>query len=147
MNPLERRIKRNGKVDLWDCGPSRPAAPEAPAAPDAAKLKGADLAAAQVAHEDACELYKKQLRAYSAAKVAFAEWQETKGGPVKVELWGVDARHAMEVEPDRFKLELPRGVKPGRAQIEAEQLAEAEADALNQARASDPQFGQGATAP
>ena|ERR1700680_801750 len=146
MNPLERRIKRNGKVDLWDCGPSRPPAPIAPVEPDATKLKGADLAAAQVAHEDACELYKKQLRAYSAAKADFADWQETKGGPIKVELWGVDARHAMEVEPDRFKLELPRNVKPGRAQVEAEQLAEAEAENLNQARANDPQFGQRAVA-
>jgi hypothetical protein len=146
MNPLERRIKKNGKVDIWDCGPSRPAAPIAPIEPDDAKLKGADLAAAQVAHEDACERYKHQLRAYSAAKLAFAEWQETKGGPIKVELWGIDARHAMEVEPERFRLELPRGMKPGRAQIEAEQLAEAEADALDHARASDPQFGQRALA-
>jgi hypothetical protein len=142
MDPLERRIKRNGKVDLWDCGPKRPVAPEAPVEPDASKLKGADLAAAQVEHEDALERYKQQLRDYAAAKRAHLEWHDEKGGPVKVELWGIDARHAMNVEPDRFKLDLPRGVKPGRAQVEAEEMAEAEANELNRARAADPQFGQ-----
>jgi hypothetical protein len=146
MNPLERRIKNNGKVDLWDCGPKRPEAPKAPVEPDETKLKGADLAAAQVEHEDNLERYKQQLRDFAAAKRAYLEWQDIKGGPVKIELWGVDARHAMEVEPDRFKLDLSRGQKPGRAQLEAEQMAEAEADSLNRARASDPQFGQRAVA-
>src|ERR1700675_1666530 len=130
MDPLERRIKKNGKVDLWDCGPQRPLAPEAPVEPDA-KLKGADLAAAQVEHEDACERYKQQLRDFAAAKRAYLEWHDAMGGTIKVELRGIDARHAMEVEPDRFKLDLGRGQKPGRAQVEAEERAEAEADALN----------------
>lgn len=136
------RIKKNGKVDLWDTGPTRPVAPEAPSAVDA-KLKGAELAAAEVEYEDACERYKQRLRDFTAAKVAFANWQDEKGGPIKVELWGIDARHAMEVEPIRFKLDLPRNVKPGKAQIEAEEMALAEAGALEQARARDPQFGQG----
>jgi hypothetical protein len=146
MDPLERRIKKNGKVDLWDCGPTRPLAPEAPVEPDDKKLKGADLAAAQVEHEDNLERYKQQLRDYAAAKRAYLEWHDEKGGPIKIELWGIDARHALNNFPERWKLDLPRGQKPGRAQIEAEEMAEAEANDLNRARASDPQFGQRATA-
>jgi hypothetical protein len=141
MNPIERRIKKNGKVDLWDTGPSRPVAPPEPPAPDA-KLKGADLAAAQVEYEDACERYKQHLRDFAAAKRAHAEWHERNGGPLKVELWGIDARHAMDIEPIRFKLDLPRNVKPGKAQIEAEEMAALEAEGLDRARASDPQFGK-----
>lgn len=141
MMLLEKRTKPNGKVDLWDTGPGRPEPPAAPQEPDA-KLKGADLAAAQVEYEDACERYKQQLRDYAAAKRAYLDWHDKMGGPVKVELWGVDARHAMEVEPGRFLLDLKRGQKPGRAQVEAEEMAQAEQETLSRARASDPQFGQ-----
>jgi hypothetical protein len=141
MNPIERRLKKNGKVDVWDTGPSRPVAPNEPEAPDA-KLKGAELAAATVEHEDACERYKQELRDFTTAKKAYAEWHGVNGGPLKVELWGIDARHAMDVDPDRFKLDLPRGVKPGKAQVEAEEMAAAEAEGLDRARESDPQFGR-----
>lgn len=137
---LSRRIKSNGKVDIWDMGPARPLPPEPPAGPDP-KLKGADLAAAQVEHEDACERYKNQLRRYTEQKREYAEWQETDGGPKKLETWPVDAKYNLNEFPERWRLDLPRGVKPGRAQIEAEEMAEAEAGELNRARASDPQFG------
>lgn len=141
MNPLEKRIKQNGKVDLWDTGPRRPEPPASPSEPDT-KLKGADLAAAQIEHEDACERYKQQLRDFAAAKRAYSDWHDENGGPIKVELWGIDARHAMEIEPGRYKLDLGRGQKPGRAQIEADEQAELEAEQMNKTRASDPQFGQ-----
>lgn len=137
MIPLNR-VKLNGKIDLWDLGPQ--VAPKAPAAPDApdAKLKGPDLAAAELEYEDQCEIYKSHLRAYTAARKAHLEWKEQKGGPVKVELWGADATHAMEIEPDRYKLDLPKGAKPGKAQLEAEEMARLEAEELRQARSRDP---------
>jgi hypothetical protein len=132
------RVKLNGKVDLWDLGPQvEPKPPAAPDAPDA-KLKGAELAAAELEYEDACELYKGQLRAYSAARKAHLAWKDEKGGPVKVEMWGVDARHALENWPDRFKLDLPKGTKPGRAQAEAEEMERVAADEIRQARSKDP---------
>lgn len=141
MIPLNR-VKNNGKVDLWDLGPQvAPKAPPPPAEPDKAKLKGHELAAAELEYEDACEIYKQKLREFTTAKRIYFETQEQNGGPIKVELWGVDARHALEREPDRYKLDLPRGIKAGRAQVEAEQQAEAEADAMSRTRASDPQFG------
>lgn len=137
MIPLNR-VKLNGKIDLWDLGPQvEPKPPAAPEAPDT-KLKGAELAAAELEYEDACELYKFALRRYTAAKRDHLAWLEQKGGPVKVELWGVDAAEAMKIEPDRFKLDLPKGAKAGRAQREAEELAAIQADEIRQARSKDP---------
>ena len=141
MAQFDRYMKQNGKLDIWDMGPGRPVMPKPPAEPDA-KLKGAELAAAQVEYEDDCERYKQALRDFNAARRAFTDWHETNGGPIKVELWGVDARHALDTEPGRYKLDLPKGAKPGAAQIEADQMAESEAENLNRARNSDPQFGQ-----
>jgi hypothetical protein len=137
---LARHIKPNNKVDLWDFGPQRAGEPVEPQKPDE-KLKGAEKAAAEVEYEDALDLYKDQLRAWSASRKANKAWHEEKGGPVKVELWAIDARHAMEVEPLRYRLDLPKSVKPGRAQLEAEENARAEAEALERARSTDPQFG------
>lgn len=137
MIPLHR-VKPNGKVDLWDLGPQvEPKAPPAPE-PPSDKLKGAELAAAQVEHEDALDRYKDQLRAWTAARKAHREWADQKGGPVKVEFWGADARHAMEVEPTRYKLDLPKNMKPGRAQAEAEEMARAEQEEVERARSQDP---------
>lgn len=140
MIPLNR-VKANNKVDLWDMGPTRPQAPEKPAEPDKAKLKGADLAAAEVEFEDAMERYKDGLRGWTAAKKAHRDWHEEKGGPRKIELWAVDATHAMSVDPERFKLDLPKGQMPGREQIEAEERAAAEQDAMLRMKEVDPQFG------
>lgn len=142
MSIPRQRIKRDGKIDLWDMGPPRPTAPEPPKAPDLDKLKGADKALAEVQHEDAVEAHKGALRAYGSAKEHHRQWHETNGGPLKVELWAVDARHALEVEPDRFKLDLPKGHKPGAVQVAADEAAARLAEELDRARTSDPQFGQ-----
>lgn len=142
------RIKRNGKIDLWDLGPQvSPKPPEAPEEPDKAKLKGTILAAAELEYEDACAVYKDALRTYNEAKKAHLAWHRDIGGPVQVELWGVDATHALNLEPDRYKLDLPKGMKPGKAQEQAEERSAIEAQELERLRAKDPQFGtQGARA-
>jgi hypothetical protein len=145
------RVKPNGKVDLWDMGPQvEPAVPKPPVPPEEPdrSLKTvalanaiAEHAAATLEYEDEVERYKDRLRRWSADRKAYRAWHDTNGGPVKVEFWGVDARHAIEKEPDRYKLDLPRGLKPGRAQIEAEAAYAAELDELKRAAALDPQFG------
>lgn len=134
------RVKANQKVDLWDMGPPRPDAPKEPTKVDP-KLTGAEKAEAEVLYEDALEAYKNDLRNWSATKAAHRQWHEKQGGPRKEELWAADARHAMTVEPDRWKLDLPKGTKPGRAQIEAEQQQAAEREALEHEVEADPQFG------
>lgn len=135
------RVKPNSKVDIWDLGPQRPVAPKEPAPVDT-KLKGTDLAIAEVEYEDAIDLYKRELRAYAALKRDHERWHRDNGGPVKVELWGVDATHATESFKERYKLDLPKGVKAGPAQIEAEKLAEAEGMELAALRERDPNFGK-----
>ena len=136
--PLHR-VKQNGKVDLWDLGPTRPVPPAAPAEVDG-RLKGHEAALAQIEYDDAMEAYKGGLRLYAAAKRAYDLWHNTNGGPVKIEFWGVDARGALDKE--RFKLDLPRGLKPGKAQVEAEEMAKAEGAELAALRERDPNFGK-----
>jgi hypothetical protein len=137
-------IKPNDKVDLWDLGPVRVAAPEAPKEPVETKdLKGADFALAKIHYEDALEDYKLALRAYGAAKTEFTRWHGVNGGPRKTEMWSTDAVHALTIDKNRYALELPRGVKPGSAQIADDIAAEMSDQELQEAREKDPQFGKG----
>lgn len=138
--PLNR-VKPNGKVDLWDMGPPRPVSPEPPKAPDENKLRGDALATAQIDYEDATERFKEKYREYQAARVTYLKWHDQMGGPVKVDLWGVDARHAMVTAPNRYVLNLPKDTKPGRAQLAADEMAIEEAESTQRAHAADPQFG------
>lgn len=132
------RVKSNGKVDLWDCGPqAAPKPPAAPVEPDKSKLKGADLALAEIEYEDGIARYKDDLRKWKADREEHRHFMEEKG-PVKIELWGADARHALEREPDRYFIDLPKGLKPGKAQAEADKMAAIEAEEIRQARSRDP---------
>lgn len=135
-------IKPNDHVDLWDLGPVRPVPPEAPIEVDE-KLKGHELALAKIQYEDGFEVYKTDLRAFGEARKHFTEWHKKNGGPLKVELWSTDAVHALTVDPERYKLELPKGMKPGTAQVESDERAARGAQELNEARENDPQFGKG----
>lgn len=63
-------------------------------------------------------------------------------GPVKLERTAIIAREALQRDPERFKLELPRGTKPGPAQVAAETRA-AEIAAEENAEQPDPVFGRG----
>ena len=94
------RINKNNRVDLWDLGPQvGPRPPAAPEEPDKSKLKGVELAAAEVAFEDATEDYRNSLRAWNAARKEHRDWLDRIGGPVKLQMWHVEAKEAMEIEP------------------------------------------------
>jgi len=68
---------------------------------------------------------------------------KVEGGPAQVEMWPVDAKHALKADPERYCLKLPKGTKPGPAHDAAlERLAE-EAGEENAARDSDPVYGRG----
>lgn len=62
-------------------------------------------------------------------------------GPVKIEFTSILAREAMVRDPARYKLELPRGTKPGPAQTAAEERIAAEIAETN-AEAPDPAYGR-----
>lgn len=64
-----------------------------------------------------------------------AHWEKTLG-PHQVDLWAVDAVHAIKVEPDRYSHKLPSGMKPGPAQVERER-----AEAAESGGQADPHFG------
>lgn len=62
-------------------------------------------------------------------------------GPVKIEFTTILAREALVRDAERFQFNLPRGMKPGPAQIAAEARA---AEELDQAAAEppDPAYGR-----
>ena len=137
-------VRGDDHVELWDVGPKPAVAPTAPMPPiESKELKGADLALAQIHFEDAMADYKDALRAYGKAKIDYQAWRREYGGPVKKPVWSTDAVHALEVEPERYFLELPKGVKPGKAQAEADEAAAMSEAELIEAREKDPQFGKG----
>ena len=137
-------IDRTDHVALWDIGPVRVEAPVAPVEPvESRECKGADLALAKIHYEDALEQYRADLRAYGEAKKEFKRWHDSNGGPVKVSFWSTYAVDALTVDPKRYFLELPKGLKPGKAQAEADRIAEMSEAELREAREKDPQFGKG----
>lgn len=137
-------VGRDDHVWVWDIGPQQPEQPKVPVPPVESKdLKGADLALAVLHYEDAMEDYKLDLRAYGKAKVDYTAWRREFGGPVKVSMWSTDAVHALTIAPERYFLDLPKGQKPGRMQLEADEAAAMSEAELQEAREKDPQFGKG----
>lgn len=137
-------VDKTDHVSLWDIGPVRVEAPKAPVAPvESKELKGADLALAQIHFEDDLERYRDELRAYGEAKKAYKAWHDKNGGPLKVSMWSTYAVDALTIDPERYFLDLPKGLKPGPAQAEADRIAAMSEAELQEAREKDPQFGKG----
>lgn len=68
---------------------------------------------------------------------------QIENGPVRIEFTSILAREALVRDKDRFKFELPRGVKPGPLQDEADERARADAEAAA-AEPPDPVYGRSA---
>lgn len=66
---------------------------------------------------------------------------EITDGPVKIEFNSILAREALQRDPDRYKIDLPRGVKPGPGQIAFEERQRAEAEELEAEANRDPVYG------
>lgn len=82
-------------------------------------------------------------RRYVNAHGNVALWDMAEeGGPVQIVRAGILAREALGRDPERYRLELPKNVKPGPAQLEAEQRAREEADELNTDIDRDPVYGR-----
>jgi hypothetical protein len=132
----------NLKAKVWDLGPQRPQQPIAPVMPErTAKMTDADFAILEIEYEDGLEDYKKALRAYSAARKEYDRWREQVGGPMVLDMWSVDSKDATARDPNRYMLELPKGMKPGKAHMEQLERERAREEELAAAADRDPQFG------
>lgn len=143
-------IKKNGFVDMWDLGPQRPLPPEQPKPPTPGKNEAENILA-RLQHEDALKDYEVALRAYGRLKAEFDHWRVNIGGPRRIEMWPVQAREVLEAQADgrhphaRYARHLPPGVKPGKAQIEADAREQDAAEARQRDIDLDPHFGVEAT--
>ncbi len=66
---------------------------------------------------------------------------EVENGPAKIEFTTMLAREALQRDEKRYKLELPRGMKPGQLQLDNEERAAADAEAAN-VEPADPVYGR-----
>lgn len=139
-------------VRVWDLGPSVPDTPDKPALPTG-KEGSPEHDLALIDFKAAIANYETALKAFGQAKKDFAEWQKTYGGPYEKEMYSVDAREALEIEPERYLVSddrlpnhgLPKGRKPGKWHHEEKQRQEELRRFTAQQRARDPVFGsQGA---
>jgi|SRR5882757_5503026 len=131
-------------VKIWDLGPD---APEPPAKPELPKGKEGspehDLALIDFKADLA--KYEDGLKAFGQAKKDFTAWHTTYEGPYQIEMYSVDAREAIQIAPDRYVIELPKGRKAGKWHIEEQQRQKAAQRSFARTVASDPIFGsQGA---
>ena len=90
------RIKANGCVDLWDCGPQ--IEPEEPF-PFVLSVADSDF-------DERKAEFDKAMQFYKAAKAEWDAWKSTNFAPRSVELFAVDAAHALERDPGRWRLDL-----------------------------------------
>jgi hypothetical protein len=138
--------QRSLLVRIWDLGPKTPVIPAKPALPEGKEGTPAhDLAL--IDFEGELANYKTALAAYGKEKKDFAEWHLKYAGPYQFETHSVNAREAIQIEPDRYTAELPKGRKPGRYHQEQVQREADTRRTFAQTVARDPVFGnQGATA-
>ena len=152
------------KVWLWDMGPEKPQAPKRPKPPHG-KEGDPEFDLAVIEFKEHLENYEEALRAYKRAKIEYAEFEKSKGGPVEMLMWSVDANDALRrdqkaVDEGRQakprwcisartrgyeklpNLGLPEGMAPGhghKSNIERQIASDAEFLAAMKA---DPVFGQ-----
>jgi hypothetical protein len=138
----EHDIKPNGMVEIWDLGPVRPVPPDPPVEPKKTG-RGADDAVAMQNYEDALTDYKRDLARYARDKREFDDHRLNVAGPIKDECWPHEGNHRIEVQSERWAKDLPPGMKPGRAHIEAEAIAAKRAEETAKIKERDPHMGKG----
>lgn len=140
-------------VYLWDKGPKKPSPPQRPDLPKG-KIGDPEFDLAMIEFKEFLEDYERALKAYSKAKDDYAKWHKDNGGPFEIKMYSVNATEALQRDPDRYCVSaktrghgsrtnqgLPDGMKPGRAHFEnLARIAAGESD-MEQARRSDPVFG------
>lgn len=133
-------------VKIWDLGPKAPELPARPALPEGKEGTPAhDLAMIDFRAE--LSAYETGLLAYRYEKTEFDRWHKEFAGPYRFETHSVNAREAIQIDPERYVAELPKGRKPGKWHHEQLEREEAARRTFAQTVARDPIFGnQGAQA-
>lgn len=134
----------NLRVMVWDLGPPAPDVPKPPVQRDA-KSDGEKIIA-ESDFKAAMAVYEGERDSFVVRKREHDKWHQEHGGPFQIEMWTVHAREALERDPQRYALRLPKGKKPGRTHEENQRRRDAEREELLRARRHDPQFGEGAAA-
>lgn len=131
-------------VRIWDLGPHLA---EMPVKPDLPKGKegSPEYELALIDFEGELATYKVKLATFGRMKKEHAEWHSTYHGPYEFETHSVNAREAIQNEPDRYVAELPKGRKAGKWHTEEKQRQADARRTFAQTVARDPVFGnQGA---
>lgn len=131
-------------VKIWDLGPTPPEAPGKPELPKG-KEGSAEHDLALIDFRGELANYETALKAYGQAKKDFAAWHTTYGGPYQAEMYSVNAREAIQIEPSRYMVALPKGRKPGKYHADEQQRMKDERQSFAKMISRDPVFGQGAT--
>lgn len=132
-------------VKIWDLGPTEPEAPVKPELPKG-KEGSPEYDLALIDFRGDLANYETALKAYGQAKKDFAAWHKTYAGPYQIEMYSVNAREAIQIEPTRYMIDLPKGRKPGKFHAEEQQRLKDERDSFAKMIKRDPVFGsQGAT--
>lgn len=77
-----------------------------------------------------------------AARLIFKIWDlGAEDGPVQIEMRSVNARDALQRDPKRYVIKLPRGVKPGPAHHREEERKRQEMADFAEVVKRDPVFG------
>lgn len=132
-------------VKIWDLGPHSPEPPAKPELPNG-KEGSPEHDLALIEFKADLVKYEEGLKAFGQAKKDFTAWHTTYGGPYQIEMYSVNAREAIQIAPERYVTDLPKGRKPGKWHVEELHRQKDAQRSFARTVASDPVFGsQGAT--
>jgi secreted Zn-dependent insulinase-like peptidase len=132
-------------VKIWDLGPRAPETPVKPELPQG-KEGSAQHDLAMIDFRAGLSQYETALKAYAQEKKDFDEWHRVYAGPYQIEMYSANAREALQNDPERYAVELPKGRKPGKWHADEQQRQAEHRRTFAQMVARDPVFGsQGAS--
>lgn len=151
--PVQVSDRHTLMVKVWDTGPVAPEPPEKPALPTG-KEGSPEHDLALIEFKAGLANYETALIAFGKSKKDFAEWHKTYQGAYEIEMFSVNAREALQIEPTRYFVSddrlpnhgLPKGRKPGKWHADQLERQEEAQRSFARTMARDPVFGnQGAT--
>lgn len=146
-------------VGVWDIGPEQPHRPAKPVVSKEAPPGSVEYDIEQIKSRSVVENYEKQLAHYLAQIKDHDGWHVRHSGPVIMEMWSCDwadaqrhdsravaegrqhKRRYFKFDPRAPRQGLPVGIEPGASHREQLTRQEQSHQALEIAKANDPEFG------